>query len=153
MPDANVKQPPVNATPVHAVVSAEQAEKERIQLLRERVRVLRDGALFDRGAIKRPDPNKQYCWVNAREERQTFYQALGWEVVTDPSIGTLYWKKDENRHRRADLVLYQIDREIFLAYEAEKILRNLDLTGDAADEAFAIEMRKHGTRAFKPPVS
>lgn len=152
MPDVVVKPPQTDKPPMGEIPKG-LSEAEKVKILRERVKVLRDGAMFDQGRIKTPNPAKQYCWVNIREERQTFYQALGWEVVRDPDIGTLFWKKDENRHRRADLVLYQIDRELFYAFEAEKILRNLDLTGDAADEAFALEMKKHGARLYKPPVT
>jgi hypothetical protein len=128
------------------------SREERIAILRERVKVLRDGATFDRGRVSKPDPDIQYMWVNAREERQIYFQALGWEICRDSGVGTKYWKPDENQHRRADLILYMMPKELFYAHEAYKMLRGLDLTGEAADAAFASEIGREGVKMFKPVV-
>lgn len=151
MPQENLHKPEPASAAVVAKSAAQLAKEheEKIQLLRERVKILRDGALLDRGKVLNPDPSKRYCWVNAKEDRQLTYQAMGWELVRLPDK-TKYWKADENQHRRADLILYQIDEELFLAIQAYNMIRGLDLTGEAADEAFAATVKQHGARAFKP---
>jgi hypothetical protein len=147
MPANVLPPPPPSNAPAPAL-----SKEEKIAILRQQARVLRDGALFDRGRIKNPNPAKQYCWVNVREERQVFFQSMGWDVCKDPNIGTLYWKPDEHRHRRADLVLYDIDFELWQAFEAQKQLDGLNLTGEAADQAFAANIARSGVRVYKPPV-
>jgi hypothetical protein len=150
MPD--VKLPPAPSAPPPAPLAA-LSESERIEELRRRVKVLRDGSLFNRGSIANPDRNKQYCWVNVREERQVFFQARGWDLCTDPNIQTKYWKPDEHRHRRADLVLYEMPFELWQAFEAQKHLDGLNLTGKEAQARFASDLERSGVRPYIPRVS
>lgn len=102
--------------------------ERKIYLLRKKLSVRRDSALFGRRNLKNPDPAKVYTWVNTREERQMLYQSMGYEVCHNADVGSNYWKPEEKIHKVADLILYEIDRDLYELDEANKVITGLELS-------------------------
>jgi len=129
--------------------------QKKLYIVRKTARVYREGALFNRRKLKNPNPDKQYCWVNAKEERRVAYEAMDWMVCRDPNVGSNYWKEEEKLHRCADLILYEIPRETYELIQADNLVRGLDSTDSrAAESTFAAAIRQMGVEVpiFQPKV-
>lgn len=128
---------------------AKQEQDEKIDALRHRVKTLRERAMFERSAVRNPEPGKVYCWVNVREERQISYQAYEWAICTEPDK-TSYWKESEGRHRRADLILYEMDTELYEAIQADNISRGVSAGEEDIENQFNTAVRQLGGRTYEP---
>jgi hypothetical protein len=118
--------------------------------LLSKVRILRE-KISTRGAdITGQNPNKSYMWVNVKEDRQVFFQAWGWVLTTDEAVKSPY-KKEDGSHRRADVVLYEIDREIAEAIQADNQLRGLEGIEGHRNAAIAA-FHRQGVREYIPNV-
>lgn len=142
--------PPV-AQPPQSEVKLEPHEielKKKRELL-ARVRSTRD-TLARQGNITGQNPSKVYIWVNVKEDRQTFFQAWGYMLCADVNVKSPF-KQADNSHRRADVVLYEIDRDLYEAIQADNQIRGLE--GIEGHKHAAIEaMHRQGVREFIPGV-
>lgn len=142
------------SVPADAHLLNPQSEIDRKRALLAKVRTIREFSLGNRSAVLEGDPSKAYCWVNTREERQVFYKGMGWELVTadtGPNVKTHY-RQPDGTHRRADVVLYHIDKELYEAICTEAELRGLEAI-EGAKQTFAVEAeRQTGAPVFQPRV-
>lgn len=129
--------------------------QKKVYIIRRTARVYREGTLFNRRKLKNPDPNKQYCWVNIKEERRIFFEGSGWEPCRNPDVGSSYWKPDFKEHRCADLVLYEMPLELYEMIKADQLDRGLSITDSkVAEGALADAVRNLGVQVpiFQPKV-
>lgn len=149
-PLPKLPEPPSKASegPINTNLSPAQMEDHKRELL-AKVRVLRERA-GRAGELAHKDPSKTYMWVNIKEDRQTFFQAWGWIKVTDPKILSPF-KQSDNSHRRADVVLYEIDRELYEAIESDKQLRGLEGIEGHKQSAIA-SFHRNGVKEYIPDV-
>lgn len=139
------------ATPPKPSASAPPAgetKEQRLKRLISKARTYRDSSLRNRGAVDgRPD--KVYCWVNKREERQLFYESMGWELVKNDPLVKSQHKKEDGTHQRADLILYQIDRDLFEGMEADRQLAAIE-SMQSAETSFESAAERAGAPTYKP---
>ncbi len=123
MPLPDVKQaskPVVEQTPAQI----QEAKKKSLLEKLAHVKLLREKLLMNRGEVKgRPD--KMYCWVNVNESRRQWFEGLGWELCKDPSVKTEF-KREDGTHVRGDLILYQMDKEIYEVINLDNELRGIE---------------------------
>jgi|HubBroStandDraft_1064217.scaffolds.fasta_scaffold00148_7 hypothetical protein len=130
-----------------------QLEQKRKIALLQQVRVLREGLMLSRGKVEAGDPGFEYHWVNTREERQNYYQAMGWELVnndSDPTVKTK-WRKPDGTHVRGDVILYRIPKETFEAMALYNVLDGQDRTG-AIEDSFFAKLESSGVPGYRPRV-
>jgi hypothetical protein len=136
--------------PVPLAKPAHELELDRKKALLAKVKVLREGAMFNKGAVLEGNPAKQYCWVNCKDDRRVTYEAMGWEVVKDPAVKTR-WRQEDGTHRRADLILYSIDKEMFEAMMAYNSLRGIEAV-EGSEEMFLAALDRDKVPAYKPQI-
>lgn len=112
--------------------SPHELERQRKLDLLAKVRVSRDRLRF-RGAVEDIDPNKVYVWLSNDENTRTRFEGLGYVLCKSPTIKTA-WRKEDNTHRRGDLILYEVDKDLYEAIKLDGELRALE--GQAAEELF-----------------
>lgn len=105
---------------------------EKKKALLARVRVARDRLRFA-GEVLNGNPNKVYIWVNISDDRQVTYQGMGYTICKDPNIKTR-WKKEDGTHRRGDLILYEIDRDLNEAIKLDGEMRAVE--GQEGEQMF-----------------
>jgi len=136
-------QPPVPlAQPPHVI------ERDRKLALLAKVKSVREGMLQNKGAILEGNPQKEYCWVNIREDRRVSYEAMGWQLCIDPAVKTR-WKQPDGTHKRADLILYDIDKELFEAIQAYNMLRGIESV-EGSEEMFISALDRDKVPVYKP---
>lgn len=139
-----------NATPPPPPPDEEPKESRKVRLL-SKIKILHDNV--NTGTAVEGEPDKQYCWVNTREERQTFFQAMGWTLVKDPTgekVKTRY-RQPDGTHRRADLILYEMDKEMYEAHDAYKQLKRIEAL-EGVELSFQTSAARNGAPTFKPRV-
>lgn len=134
--------------PIQLEKAPHEIELDRKRALLARVKVLRESAIFNRGAILKGNPAKEYCWVNVKDDRRIYFEGLGWNLCKDPDVVT-NWKQEDGTHKRADLILYEIDKELHEAMEAYNVLRGLEAT-EGAEEAFLTTLQRDRVPMYKP---
>jgi hypothetical protein len=144
VPTLNATAAPPSAVPPHIL------EQQRKLELLKRARVIKERVASRRQELEGLDPSKQYMWVNVREDRQMFFQALGYSVVSNPDVKSPYKQADQT-HRRADVILYEIDRDLYEALYAADVMRGIENI-EAASESFQLSLMRDGVKTFKPPV-
>jgi len=122
-------------------------ELKRKKALLEKVRTLREGALFNKGAVE-GDPNKQYCWVNTKEDRRVSYEAAGWVITKDPNVKTR-WRQEDGTHKRADLILYEMDKELYEATVAYNSLRGIEAV-EGSEDMFLAALDRDKVPVYRP---
>lgn len=127
-----------------------ELEMERKRALLAKVRGLREGALFNKGAVLQGDPSKEYCWVNCKDDRRVSYEAMEWKVCKDPNVRTR-WRQEDGTHRRADLILYEIDKELYEAYMAYNALRGIEAV-EGSETMFVTALERDKVPVYKPQV-
>lgn len=127
-----------------------EIELQRKRALLAKVRTMREGWITNKGKIDSKDPKKEYVWVNMHEERRSWYEGMEYIVVkskvettADGKIKVLagpvtQWVRADGTHRRGDLILYEIDRELKEALEIDGDLRAVE----------QMESAKEGFKAF-----
>lgn len=150
MPDAKQPQQSEPAEPRAQVKtqSAVDIEARKVALL-AKVRLMHDKNLRG-GELTGQNPAKTYMWVNSRDDRQAFFKAWGWELCVDPAVQSSFRTKDLT-HRRADVVLYEIDKDLYEAQEAFKQLRGLEGIEGHKNAAIA-SFNRQGVREYIPHV-
>lgn len=128
----------------------EQAVARKLELLKK-VKNLREGALFQRGRVLEGNPAKEYCWVNIRDDRQYFFQSLGWSKVVKESGVKTQWEQGDGTHVRGDLILYEIDKEMFEAMQAYNELRGVENI-ENAENGFVEHLQANKIPVYKPQV-
>jgi hypothetical protein len=174
----NATAAPPSAVPPHIL------EQQRKLELLKRARVIKERVASRRQELEGLDPSKQYMWVNVREDRQMFFQALGYVVAQSqvqlvpiyapgekplpdgpgvvqpkPTGHTLKhisgvnspYLQNDGMHRRADVILYEIDRDLYEALYAADVMRGIENI-EAASESFQLSLMRDGVKTFKPPV-
>lgn len=139
----SVQQPKVE-TPPHIL------EQQRRQALLAKAKVVREKMASRHSAIEGLKPSKQYCWVNLKEDRQVYYQGLGWVVCNDPDL-TSPFKQTDGTIRRADTILYEIDMDFYEALCIHNVLKGIEGI-ESAESAFIDTMGKDRIPTFKPKV-
>lgn len=137
--------PPPDSRPPHII------EQEKKASLLARARVVREALLRRNGDLDNQKPDKTYMWVNIREDRQTYFQAMGWTLCTDPEVTSPY-KQGDNSHRRADVILYEIDREFKEALDADTILRGIEGI-EQAETGFVSQLMQSRVPVYKPKIA
>lgn len=136
--------------PVPLEKAPHELERERKMALLQKVKTLREGMLFNKGAVHEGDPQKEYCWVNIKDDRRVSYEAMGWVVCKDPKVRT-NWRQDDGTHKRADLILYEIDKELFEAMQAYNNLRGIEAV-EGSEEAFVATLDRNRVPVYKPQI-
>lgn len=126
-------------------------ELERKKELLAKVKAVRDAILINRGEVLKGNQSREYCWVNRREDRQMFFQALGWTLCRDPEVQTRVPRQEDGTFVRGDLILYDIDKEYYQALCAYSELKGLEATQGYQD-AFSSFSEQQGSRTFKPRI-
>jgi hypothetical protein len=148
----NVSPPPTGSealSPPLAALLPHEEELRRKRELLSRVKTTRDATLLNRRAVK-GDPTKQYFWVNVREERQAFFLELGFDICRDPSITiNQRWKQPDGTYKSGDLVLYEIDKEWYDAYNDINVLAGIEAISGNTEE-FMGSASRTGVPAFVP---
>lgn len=122
-PDEQVnKEPKMSVDNQEELLELEQQRK--MELLRK-VRTLRERAILDRGQISGGKPDKDYIWVCTDERSQAEFQGLDYKVCTDPSVKSKY-RQEDGTHRRGDLILYEVDKELREAYHFDSAFRSIE---------------------------
>lgn len=121
MPETKQSQVAV-AGPAIRTPQQEQARKEE---LLKKVRVLRETMHVNRAKVTGGKPDKTYIWVGRDDNMRTYFEGLGYAVCRDTSVKT-QWKREDGTHARGDLVLYEVDKELYEALKAESELRGLE---------------------------
>ena len=128
-----------------------ELELDRKRVLLQKVRALREGNLFNKGAILEGDPQKEYCWVNTKDDRRVSFEAMGWTLVCgDPKVKTR-WLQGDGTHKRADLILYCIDKEMFEAMMAYNSLRGIEAV-EGSEDMFLSALDRDKVPAYKPQI-
>lgn len=143
---------PLNAPslPSKSALEPHEEELKRKKELLAKVRVLREKMASRAADFTGQNPAKTYIWVNIKEDRQTYFQAWGYILCTDPKVSSPY-KQPDGSHKRADLVLYEMDREMYEAIQADNQIRGLEGI-EGHKEAAIASMHRHGVREFIPAV-
>lgn len=140
---------PLQSKPGPPVDQARLAMEHKKGLL-EKVKLLRERNM-NRGAdLTNCNPAKVYMWVNIKEDRQHFFQAWGYTLVRGDTPTSPY-KQPDGTHKRADVILYEIDREMYEAIQADNQLRGIE--GIEGHKQAAIgAMNRMGVREYEPRV-
>lgn len=117
-----------------------EVELERKVALLQRARVVRENARAMRGSIQGMKPDLVYIWVNIREERQIYFQNLGYELCKDPEVVSK-WKRDDGAHRRGDLILYQVPKDLHEALKLDSEIRAIEDMENSKDGFLAFAER------------
>lgn len=125
-----------------------QIELDKKRQLLSKVRVVRQSMLDRAADLRGTNPAKHYVWVNVREERQSYYQAWGYTIVKDPAVLSPF-KQEDGTHKRADVILYEIDKDFAEAVAADNQIRGLEAVG-AASENFISGINSQGVPAYIP---
>lgn len=117
-----------------------EIELERKVALLQRARVIRNNARALRGSVENMKPGLVYIWVNIREERQIYFQNLGYEVCKDPDVKSK-WKRDDGAHRRGDLILYQMPKDLHEALKLDAEVRAIEDMENSKDSFLSFAER------------
>jgi hypothetical protein len=104
--------------------------------------------MINKGEVKDGNPNKVYIWVNQKEDRRTFFEGLGYQLCTDPNVKTR-WRKEDGTHRRGDLILYEIDRELHEIMQLDSQIRAVEQMASSKD-SFLEFATGANVRVFQP---
>lgn len=122
---------------------AHEIEQERKRALLAKVRQQREDTLKMKGRVYAADPaigvpaNKKYVWVNRNEHRVVEFTSSGYTICKDPAIRT-DWRRDDGTHQYGDLILMEIDFELWEAIKLDDQIRSLEnVEGAAVFESFA----------------
>lgn len=127
----------------------EQLKLERRKELLAKVRQIRAHALTDRGKVLNGKPDKAYIWSNIAEHTLVEFQGLGYQICKDPDVKTA-WKKEDGTHVRGDLILMEVDRDLYDAIKADDELRALEAI-EAPKNAFAATVaRERAGEVYEP---
>lgn len=150
---SNVGKPLVGSKKVEVApdqLQAHELELEKKKSLLAKVKTLRESWVLSRGRIDQRDPSKEYVWVNKDEERITWYEGREFSVtrskVERTPEGTLrvvsgpktQWVKEDGTHKRGDLILMEIDKDLKEALDTDSDLQAVE----------ALEGSKQGFEAF-----
>ena len=127
---------------------AAEIELERKVKLLQHARVVRDNARAVRGTVDGMKPSMVYVWVNVREERQIMFQNLGYELCKEPDVKSK-WKKDDGTHRRGDLILYQIPKDLHEALKLDSEVRAIE-DMDNSKESFLAFAERLSIPTYQP---
>lgn len=110
----------------------EQIEfKKKVDLLRQ-VRLTRE-KLRTAGMVQGMDPGKVPIWVANDDTTQVQFQGLGYEICRDPNVQSP-WKKEDGTHRRGDVILYQVDKDIYEALRTDSAIRAIEALESPEDQ-------------------
>lgn len=127
-----------------------EREIVRKKRLLEKVKIIRDAVLLNRGEVRGKD-DMAYMWVNIREERQIYFKSLGWQLCKDPDVWSNF-RRDDGTHSRGDLILYEIDKETAEALQLYDVIRGIEMV-DGHSENFMTTLAKAGAPVYHPPIS
>lgn len=139
-----------SAPPTPLEKQPHEIEMDRKRALLQKVKSLRQGTLMQMGALQQGNSNKEYCWVNVRDDRRVSFEATGWNLCKDPAVVTR-WKQEDGTHRRADLILYEIDRDLYEATMAYNQLRGIESV-EGSEEMFIASLDRDRVPVYKPQV-
>lgn len=82
-------------------------------------------------------PNKRYVWVNRNEARIVAFRSEGYVIATDDRVNSM-WKREDGTHTYGDLILMEIDQELYDAIKIDDQMRAVEgVEGASMFEAFA----------------
>lgn len=143
MPLANPLPSSAQAKVAAAVVAEpkqpHEIEMEKKLALLQKVRVNREASRNMR-KVTGGNPAKQYVWINIHEQRQQYFQGLGYVMCKDPSVQTS-WKRADSTHQCGDLILYEIDKDLHEAYKLDSALRGVESMEGSQEEFLAFAER------------
>ena len=149
MPLQTIAAPPLPKAPIEGEKPHEIEKRKKNELL-SRAKVVFEAMATRHSSLEGLKPSKQYCWVNLKEDRQIFYQGMGWERCIDPDIKSPF-KKPDGTFQRADTILYEIDRDFYDALCAYNVIRGIEGI-ESAETGFIDAMAKDKIPTFKPNV-
>lgn len=140
------KEQAKSATPV-ALSPEEAALQHKMQLLAN-VKVIRERMATVHGEVRGKKDNKVYVWVNIDDNRQIHYQTYGYELCKDEQVQT-NWKRPDGTHRRGDLILYHIDKDLYEAITMDGELRAVEAV-EGYSTAFKSTAEVNGVPVYVP---
>lgn len=152
MPNAQPSQPAAKTTTLpapEAPLPHEVELQKKLELL-GKVRATRSKMLQNASSIEGKDPALAYAWVNINESRRNYFEALGWQLCSDPKIKTP-WRREDGTHRRGDLILYQIPKDLHEAIELEASLRAIEDI-ETSQEGFKEFAGRSGVPVYDPGI-
>ena len=118
------------------------------------IKLLRTRAILNAGLVTGGDPKKQFSWVNNSQDRIKYYEGLEYRVSKDAGIKEAHpdWVKEDGTIRRGDLILMEVERDI---YEGIKYSELLDAAEnrDQAERIFLNYAERNGVPTFQPKTS
>lgn len=111
-----------------------ETELERKRALLARVRATKASLISQLSQIEGRSPTKHYSWVNRHEARVMTYRTMGYEICRDPNVKT-QWRQSDGTHVRGDLVLMEIDQDLYEAWQYESERSAIEAV-EAAQDTF-----------------
>jgi hypothetical protein len=139
---------PSNTVVVPTPPAPETPEQRRLRLL-SKVQQLRDNQMRAGEVIG--DPNKVYRWVNHRDERQLFFQVLGYELCKDTKLKCPVKQQADGTWHRGDLILYQIDKELQEELDAVRELKSIEAL-EGSEMSFQQAAARENVPTFRPKL-
>lgn len=133
----------VQPNPVDEILKGAIDPRAKQMELLKRVKLTREHALYSRGRVQSGRAEKHYVWVNTNEHRQIDFQSTGYALVRDDDKVKTQWLQPDGTHRRGDLILYSIDKDMHEAIKMDDQLRAYESI-DAPKHAFASHVQKVG---------
>ncbi len=134
----------IPTTPPHITEANKRAA------LLAKAKVVRERMATRHSDITGLKPSKQYCWVNLKEDRQVYYQGLGWTLCNDLDLKSPF-KQPDGTIRRADTILYEIDMDFYEALCMHNILKGIEGI-ESAETGFVDTLGQQKIPTFKPAV-
>jgi hypothetical protein len=149
-PPQSVPLPTSKSVALAQATELDPHEKEMLRkaTLLSKVRMVREFLASNQGMVEGMKPDKIYVWVHISDNRQIHYQSMGYELCTDPEIKSK-WKRSDGTHKRGDVILYQIDKDLHEAIDMEAQLRAIEAV-EGAREGFKAFAERQGVPVYEP---
>lgn len=125
----------------------EDSSKRKRDLL-AKVRMLREGNVMSKGKVIGGKPNMTYVWLNRNETYRIGFEGLGYVLCRDPEVRTS-WRREDGTHQRGDLILYEVEKDLYEAIHTEAELRSHEMIA-SGHELFLSAAERAGVGTFVP---
>ena len=107
-----------------------ELDRKRELLARARINLLNTR---DTRKVTGGKPGKQYVWVNSHSQRIAHFESLGYKVCKDPDVQSS-WRGEDLGHKVGDLILMEVDKELYDAYKTNAAVSALDAVDNSREE-------------------
>lgn len=88
------------------------------------------------GAVLEGDPKMHYAWINNRADVRVNFEGVGYEICRDPKVVTRF-KREDGTHVRGDLILMQVDKEVYEMLQWQDDYASIEKLEDPSDRIAA----------------